>query len=162
VGWLVQLEEKTGVIMPAKKDAVELGRMKCYRPECDQTVSVYQNTADYLYTRCPECKADQRRGVKAQVYFWQHMEPLPGAVIVRPPNVPESAGDIGCALRGDPPAAIVERKKPDSSQGAEPEVAVPEVTQPDQKSEKPKRGGLWALALIIGLGTAGAAAALRG
>ena len=98
--------------MAVKKNAVVLGRMVCSTEGCGETCAVKQSVREYLYTQCPKCKANQSNSSAYQVYVWQHLEPLEGAVIVRPHNVPESAGSMGCALAGDAPVAVeVESKR---------------------------------------------------
>lgn len=160
--------------MPRKQGAVTVARMTCLTPGCGQRVAVYQNTRGYLYTRCGGCGCDQRNGQAHQVRVWQHLEPVAGAVIERPPNVPESAGPIGGALTGAAPAVTVVEPV-----GAEPEKPVQEpVHEPAQPVErkravpaaapigaKPaqKKGGtglLWLLAALaagVGMVVAGAA-----
>jgi hypothetical protein len=95
--------------MTKKKDARPIARMDCLTPECGgQRAAVYQNTRHYLYTRCPGCKCNQDNSAERQVAVWQRMEPLPGAVIHRPRNVPASAGAPGCALVAEAePATVV-------------------------------------------------------
>lgn len=89
-----------------------LARIDC---ACSERGAVYQNTRDYLYTRTPTCrceppkKCDQDSSAARQVFVWQHMEPLPGAVIKRPLNVPADLGEPGAALRGPVPAVVVEK-----------------------------------------------------
>lgn len=142
--------------MPANPNAVVIGQIKCPTPGCSERAAVLQNSRDYLYTRCSTCGADQRNGVAAQVYFWQHMEPKQGAVVLRPRNVPESAGDIGCALRGEAPGHVqVERSASPDDTGAGTQAkqvqASGHADPIGQKPEKKKAGGPGAV-LLIGLG----------
>lgn len=152
--------------MPVKKDAQVIGRMDCYRDGCSERVAVYQAKNGYLYTRCPHCKADQRRSTEAQLLMWRYMEPLPGAVINRPRNVPETAGDIGCGLTGEPlPVAVVEKAKPETvapaaaSDDHEPQ---PQPTPAPAPETNNKSGSVWILAGLFGLTAAGFAALVRG
>jgi hypothetical protein len=72
--------------MPRKKDAVVLGHCPC--EGCGKRAAVFQNVRGYLYTRCDDCGADQRNGVKPQTYMWTNSEWLDSAP-ERPRNVPE-------------------------------------------------------------------------
>lgn len=161
-----------------KKDAKPVARMACLdKPGCTERAAVYQNTRHYLYTRCPACKCNQDNSAARQVRVWQHMEPIDGAVLHRPRNVPASAGEPGCALSGQAPAvAVVEQLAAEPAPepiaaGAAPEPApepavpagaAPEKT-PEKPGEKPKErsGGLfWGVVAVISLTAAGITAAL--
>ena len=145
--------------MPRKANAVELGTMRCPSTGCGATASVYQNTRGYLYTRCPECGADQRNGKPAQVYFWQHVEPKAGAVIDRPPNVPEGAGPIGGSVSGEAPAVVVDdAARPAADPAPEPEVQEPVEPKGAAENEsegESGKGGVLLLAGFFGLMVAG-------
>lgn len=146
--------------MPRKTNAKVLARMDCPSPGCGERVAVMQASNGYLYTRCPECLADQRRGAGVQAHIWQHMEPVEGATIIRPPNLPAECGEIG-----QPMAA---RTVPEEQE----KTVVPEVQE--NASEKPGpgqnqgsvgtepevqgTGGLWALVAFVGIGVAAIAA----
>lgn len=102
--------------MPRKADAVVIGRMVCAAPGCGDTAAVLQARDGFFYTRCPKCGATQNRHADFQVAVWQRLEPVPGAtnpktglpvVIQRPRNVPDSAGDMGCAVAGKAPPVVV-------------------------------------------------------
>lgn len=161
--------------MPRKANAVAVARMTCLTTGCGQRIAVYQNVRHYLYTRCGSCGADQRNGEAHQVEVWQRCEPIDGAVIHRPPNVPESAGPIGGALTGAAPAAVivepvhVPKGEPVHVPAQEP---VQETAKPAEKpadvpkgadAKKKKGGGAgWLLLGMLGVGaallTAGASA----
>lgn len=96
--------------MPAAKDKKPVGRMAC--EVCGGRAAVYQNTRHYLYTRCggsAACKCNQDNSPARQLYVWSHLEPLEGAAIFRPRNVPESVGDPGQGLAGPAPVAVLEQ-----------------------------------------------------
>jgi predicted nucleic acid-binding Zn ribbon protein len=72
--------------MPRKKDAVVLGRCPC--EGCGKRAAVFQNVRGYLYTRCDDCGADQRNGIKPQTYMWSNSEWI-GNAPEKPRNVPD-------------------------------------------------------------------------
>jgi len=155
--------------MPRKTDAKVLARMACPSPGCDETVAVLQTTNGYLYTRCPVCLADQRRGPGVQAHTWLNMEPLPGAEIVRPPNLPDYCGDIG--QRKDRAEPIGEQETVETVGTEEPAPKAPEpaetlgtdgtetVGTDNKKAAPASGGGLWILAGIIGATVAAVASA---
>lgn len=141
--------------MPRKQNAKVLARMDCPSPDCGQRVAVLQNVNGYLYTRCPVCLADQRRGPGVQAHIWRHMEPVEGSEIVRPPNLPDYCGDVGQPWkdRAEPIGTTAE--------------AVPKVQDETSEEQAPETvptgtgGGLWVLVGLVGLGVAAVAGAAR-
>ena len=76
--------------MPRKKDAVVLGRCPC--ETCGASMAILQNVRGNLYSRCPNCKTDQRTGPEVQAYKWHNTVWLNGEPEQRPRNVPEKQG----------------------------------------------------------------------
>ncbi len=76
----------------AVKNLDPLGTIAC--GECSQQATVHQaqrGKGRYLYTRCPECKADQRTGKSFQTRLWHETNWYPGKKPEAPPaNVSES------------------------------------------------------------------------
>ncbi|AJD48270.1 hypothetical protein S7S_09290 [Isoalcanivorax pacificus W11-5] len=128
--------------MARKNGAVTVARMDCMSPDCGERVAVFQNALGYLYTRCPECACDQRKGAGHQAYIWRHMEPVAGVEIVRPPNLPDGYGEPG-----QPP------------QSAPPVPAEPIGTVPTVQSEKRGGGLVWLALGLLGVGVATVASA---
>lgn len=155
--------------MPRKPNAKVLARMDCPSPGCEETVAVLQTTTGYLYTRCPVCLADQRRGPGVQAHTWLHMEPLPGAEIVRPPNLPDYCGDIGERKDRAEPIGKPETLETLGTEGLAPKAPEPAETLgaqgtdtlgTDSKKTAPAGGGgLWILAGIVGATIAAVASA---
>lgn len=146
--------------MPRKNDAVVIGRLNC---KCGARAAVLQDKNRFFYTRC-ECGCDQRRKMERQVFVWQHLEPVQGAVIVRPDNVPETAGEMGCAMRGEAPAVVVvDPLKTAAGDTANPggdtlpaAVGTDQQTPPETR-EKPRGGGLLLALLLLALAAMGGA-----
>lgn len=147
--------------MPRKQNATAVARMAC--PTCNTRAALYQNVRHFLYLRCANCGTDQGNGQPKQILFWQHAEPIEGAVIQRPPNVPAEL-PIGGALAGGAPAAVVvPSTHPVPAPIGEPAAAVPaadpvpEPAKPPEKPAKPAAAGGGVFWLVLGLLAAGVA-----
>lgn len=162
--------------MTTKANNPVIARAGCPTLGCSGRIGIMQNARGYLYSRCPSCGIDQKNGAPFQVWLWQNLEPVEGAVIRRPDNVPESAGAMGCALRGEAPKAVeAPAKKPEAARvpadsaddvraaddalGGGPKGAGSGDDAPigagDQKTGRGGAGLLW---LVIGAATMGVAA----
>ena len=67
-----------------------LGVIEC--SGCGGECTVHQTSkgqARYLYTRCPECKVDQRTGKAVQTRLWSQTSWRDGVEPNKPPNVNE-------------------------------------------------------------------------
>lgn len=106
-----------------------LGTIDC--SECGQMATVHQTArgkGKFLYTRCPECKADQRTGKAFQQRLWNETI-WRGEKPVAPSNVDDD---------WQPAAPKTTESQPES----EPKKAV------QQPVKAPKSGGL----LVLGIG----------
>lgn len=147
--------------MAVKPDAKVIARRDC---ECGERAAVFQAVNGYLYTRCDGCGCNQKRSTARQVEVWRNMEPVEGAQIVRPSNLPDY-----CAGPGQPfhPA-----DKPAPKAAAQPDLKGQETEKPTEKppqeppanpdSGKGSGGLVWAVVGLLGIGIAGVAAAANG
>jgi len=55
-------------------------------------MAILQKVRGNLYSRCPNCKTDQRTGPEVQAYKWHNTVWLNGEPEQRPRNVPEKQG----------------------------------------------------------------------
>lgn len=148
--------------MTRKSNAVLLGRIDCY---CGERAAVYQNTRQYLYTRCPSCRCDppvkcnQDNSAAYQVHVWRQMDPLPGAVIHRPRNVPAGEGEPGAKRAGVAVIEPADREPAPAAIGAggAPEPA-PAPTAPAGAAPAPEPEKAEEILQVAGAGQAPAAA----
>lgn len=91
-----------------------LGTIQCR--ECGSQATVHQTQRGkgrFLYTRCPECNADQRTGKAFQARLWRDTDWRPGAEPVRPPCLdddPEPVAEPG--KMADEPEPVPEKRQP--------------------------------------------------
>lgn len=119
----------------ARENRPVLGTVEC--SGCGGVATVHQTargSGRYLYTRCPECGADQRTGARVQSAWWRSAEWRDGAPDVPPPN-----------LLADEP--VVEPVAGDAVADV-----LPVVGEPDELPEEPSKSGLfWLVGGAVGL-----------
>lgn len=122
----------------ARENRPVLGTVEC--SGCGGVATVHQTARGagrYLYTRCPDCGADQRTGAKVQSAWWRGAVWRDGAPDVPPPN-----------LLDEP---VVESVVEPVAGDAVADVLLV-VSEPDELPEEPSKSGLfWLVGGAVGL-----------
>lgn len=119
----------------ARENRPVLGTVEC--SGCGGVATVHQTARGagrFLYTRCPDCGADQRTGAKVQSAWWRGAEWRDGAPDVPPPNLLPVDSAVESVV-GDPVDDVL-----------------PVADDPVSVEEEPSKSGLlWLVGGAVGL-----------